>query len=242
MYRNYDHDDEPETRQVARTTRHIARKARGLALPGDFILASRGFEYTPGGPRVYINHVRLVGHGPGHGPNRMGIGWGNFRGGFAANYPQWADLVTERGSINRKANDMLNEPYKFTEADLDAWTVALDAWEAKWNATWQFRAGYMAYTILTRQVVIDHFRANKAAHKAAARERRALELFRSNLHRAKAGDIIVHPDGHAYRYVRRDVRLTMHSNLEYAGGAGDATARGVFVLTDLRDGSTAELR
>jgi len=176
--------------KTVETSRYVvARKARGNLLPGDLVYVTRGFRYQiNGGPRLgYYGSERLVGYGPGHGPEKMGRGWGHRRGGFAAHHPQHAGAVSER-----------------------------DAHE-------------------------------QAEHKAAlaqeAAERKAAGEARTAAHRvicnAKVGDKVAY-QGETWVAGNHFSKMIMHSNLEYAGGAGDCSVVGARKLTNARTGQVID--
>jgi hypothetical protein len=169
----------------------VARKARGNILPGDLVVVGTGFEYQiNGGPRLgYWKTERIVGYGPGHGPEQMGRGWGTRRGGFAAHHPQHAAAVAERDAREQAERE--------------------------------------------------------AAEAKAAAERKAADEARRAAHDAicwaKAGETVTYR-GQEWTAGARRSKLIMHSNLEYAGGAGDCSVIGVRTLTNTETGATVEYR
>jgi hypothetical protein len=188
----YEDREEPEEEEetTSRTRYVVARKARGSVLPGDLVAVTTGFTYEVDGPRTgYFKHERVVGYGPGHGPEKMGKGWGTRRGGFAAHHPEHAAFVAER------------------EARLAA--------EAK---------------------------AEQERLKAEAEARRqAREAAHQAICRATTGSVVTYK-GQEWTVGARRSKLVMHSNLEYAGGAGDCSVVGVRTLTHTETGETVEYR
>lgn len=122
----YDHDDdrcreedcegcEDCTEEVSTTKTVVARKARGSILPGDLITVTSGFEYRVNGPRLgYFRRTYLAGYGPGHGPEKVGLGpsghrrWG-LKAVFAKAHPTWVDHVAAREAVVDEAARVANE-------------------------------------------------------------------------------------------------------------------------------------
>jgi len=252
-HKHYDeHDDEEEdcggfnngcegcdscTDKVSSRKHVIARIPRNNILPGDLVAVTTGFTFQKdGGPRLgYFESERRIARGPAHGPSRMGLGWHNFRGGFAKRHPEHADMVEERDALNEQVYNL----YYKAEGDIEAWNSATSAWEDKYDTQYT----YYPYRNepLARQDISDAYHAKIQAQKDAARNKLAHSKFHSALHAAKYGDIVISPENIPFRYCNRTTRLKRDRMPQ--GCEGDyAEAFGVHVMQNLNTGFAIELR
>ena len=229
---------------------HVARKTRGhgetVILPGDLVKRTGGFSYQKdGGPRTgYFRHTTRSGKGPAHGPNTMGFGWYKHcsRGSFSTIHPDFAELVQERDAFRLQVSNLTRE----AKGDINAWEMAVEAWEDKYDTTWEWRipAKYGSpEQTWNRQAVINAYHAKVQEKQEAERMTQARKAWSTMLCLyAKHGDIVVHPDGTAYRYQGSSTRLQHDRNIPHWAEGEYAEAFGVYCLTNLKTGKYTEIR
>jgi len=225
-----DYEEEEETIEVRNCRYVVARKARRNILPGDLVCVTTGFDYIEGGPRLgYVRHERIVGWGPGH-TTLVGSGNWEKRGEFAAVHPTFASQA-------EAANALYKDSYKvrWGNSDLAEWEARVDEYEAEYGVEWE-RAPW-ANTAVTREAVRED--NLKAVAKREARE--AQQAEHSAIVCARDGETVGY-QGQTYTVGRCYTKLVVFSNLEYAGGAGDAEARGYRNLTNTETGNVLNYR
>ena len=222
------------TETVQRTTYHVARKARGFIQPGDLVAVSNGFEYQKnGGPRRgYFRREHLAGHGPAHGPAKMGRGWGSRRGGFAKHHPEYAGIAAERIALEIEGISEIRNG----KGNLADWEARVSAWETKNDTEWVGQQVVHGTHMSREWVRSKHTEALAATEQAAKKEREHKAIVN-----AETGETVTHQGG-TWTVGPTRAKLIVHSNFGYAGGVGDATAVGVRTLTNTVSGQTVDYR
>jgi len=238
-YDRYDeYDEEPETESTGghRTDYRVARKSRSVWCSmahervrvevGDLVKVSTYFSYNtehhPDEPHVrtgYHTSEQRIAFGPNHAANEVGRGnWARSKKGSYEAYhgtlPQAAqerDLI--RQDIALVASGKLGQ---ITREDVQALVEDAQAWTEAWGVEFSWPKGHRTPK-----------RMLQAIEQREEREARVAE--HNEVCRAAPGTTVQY-QGRTYTKGSRFTKLIMHSNLEYAGGAGDCTAEGRFHL------------
>jgi hypothetical protein len=241
-----DSDEEVETEGSGghRTDYRVARKARTIGYNfgrqvvvnvGDLVKVVSYFTYNtsdhPDEPNIRTGYSKFetkVAFGP-NGPAGA-AGKGNWcrskKGSYEAYHgpmPQAAleriRLLAEVGTVSEAAYSPRHPavgvtPQVVREA-VSSLVADVNAWEASWDSTFVWPSCSTPDEMLSRLLHREKREAAVAEHHVACR--------------AAKGATVTY-DGRTYIKGGRFTKLIMHSNLEYAGGAGDCTAEGRFHL------------